>query len=296
MKWIALILLLANVMSYLYGLKQVASKTGQVAKQHESLGAKDMTVIKPNKKSMASQSLAPASAVLNEVPLAQLNIDEKGKVLRQIKPKEQDIRVKPLKKIQMDETLGSVLVLPKPVVLEKEKGEQKSNPAEPVLTTRAPVNSVKVSPAQPTCLTFGPFKDQQTLTKVQRAFELNETDYELVTLGKKNKIKAVRIFMGPFSSTAARKAQRKILNEDKIDHFVVSIDGTPLIQLGYFSDAKRAKNYQQRLKNRNIEAKAALIYSQTSKNTLFKVAKITRKLLETQLKSAKVTLPIKVCS
>ena len=82
--------------------------------------------------------------------------------------------------------------------------------------------------------------------------------------------------MGNFVNTAAMQAETKRLKEMGIDHYVVILDGTSVIQLGYFSEPARATAYRKMLKSRGVNASADTIYHDANKNSWLDVQQTSK--------------------
>ena len=66
----------------------------------------------------------------------------------------------------------------------------------------------------------------------------------------------------------------------KVEHFVIRLNGTPLVQLGYFSEPARAKTYQKTLKARGVDAKADTIYHDAKINSWLDVRMVTKSAIQ----------------
>ncbi len=264
MKWIVVVLALLNVVAFLLGMKidpdvhQTAS-----ASQFEIINASAMSTIEPI---MEKQQDAAANAsdglTLEEDGLAQLKVDKRGQVL--MAPTEPG-----KKKDKVDAKADPPVILPNNLARTEmvkatvQKPVEVAKVAEPEPSS-SPEESANVALA---CYRLGPFNDQNSLASVRRKLENGGIKYTVDERGAPKNVKAVRVYLGAYSNTAALEAETKRLKEMKVEHFVIRLNGTPLVQLGYFSEPSRAKAYQKTLKTRGIDAKTDTIYHDTNINS-----------------------------
>jgi len=205
------------------------------------------------------------AAALEEDKLVQLKLDKRGKVLRMPSASDGDksstakkpIVQKPAVEAQKPVNLVA-LDRSKPAVV-AEPVQKAVNPVDNVVTKQ---ESVPAAPVQAVlkCYRIGPFHNQNTLASTRRALERSNVSYTVDERGAAKKIKAVRVYLGAYANTAALEAEKERLKQMKIEHYVVTLNSTPVIQLGYFSEPARAKAYQKTLLARGIKAKADTMY------------------------------------
>jgi len=263
MKWIVIILVLLNLSAWLLGQKVDPNALSTVsADQVQTINAAAMTVVLPDpENSQAEQDNVVKLQTLEEDSLAQLKLDKRGQVLRV-----------PEAPNKTPKTAGTSVSRPVPVIVANDlSATASSGPVEPVkLAKIAPVEPDPAAKPESapkkgaevalTCYRLGPFNDQNSLAGVRRKLENGSISYSVAEVGGAKRIKGVRVYLGAYPNTAALEAEVKRLKELKVDHFVITLNGTPLIQLGYFSEPTRAKKYQQTLKQRGIEANTDTIY------------------------------------
>jgi hypothetical protein len=255
MKWIVVILVLLNLSAWLLGKKvDPAAQQGVSTAQIETINAAKMSVVQPALE-MAEREEDEALA-LEEETLAQLKVDKRGQVLMAPSAskvdKPQPVEIVALNMMTLDEPSPEIPTAPvqKP---EKPSKVAVSEP-EPQATPEVPAQVVLK------CYRLGPFNNQNSLASVRRALESGGIAYTVDERTAAKDIKAVRVYLGAYASTAALKAETNRLKQMKIDHYVVTLNGTPVVQLGYFSEPARANAYQKSLKLKGVDAKKDTIY------------------------------------
>lgn len=257
MKWIVVILVLLNLSAWLLG-KKVDPVTQQSAStaQIETINAAKMSVVQPSEE-MAKREEDEALALEEDI-LAQLKVDKRGQVLMAPSAPKAD-KPKPVEIVALN------------MMTADEPGAEK--PAAPVQKTEKPAKVAVSAPQpqpQPTpevpaqvvlkCYRLGPFNNQNSLASVRRSLESGGIAYTVDERTAAKDIKAVRVYLGAYANTAALEAETKRLKQMKIDHYVVTLNGTPVVQLGYFSEPARANAYQKSLKLKGVDAKKDTIY------------------------------------
>jgi len=284
MKWIVVVLVLLNLAAWLLG-KRIDPDAQQniSADQLETINAEAMPVIQPAQEK-AKRKVSEALA-LQEESLAQLKVDKRGQVL--MEPTEststpaQAEKSQPANKPIVDTSNSPVIV-----AQDRSKPDVPAEPVQkPITLKKMPVPEPEPEPQAPAqaalaCYRLGPFTDQNSLAGVRRALENDGIEYVVDESTAAKKIKAVRLYMGAYASTAAMEAEVKRLKEMKVEHFVIRLNGTPLVQLGYFSEPARAKAYQKTLKARGIEAKADTIYHEAKINSWLDVRMVTKSAIQ----------------
>jgi len=285
MKWIVVILVMLNLSVWLLGKKVDPSVQLSIrADQAKTINAESMSVVQPSLE-MAQREVDEAAA-LEEEKLVQLKLDKRGKVLR-LPSASNTETPSPVHKPIVQKP---VVEAPKPV--ESEPVEimalDRSTPvatAQPVQKIDKPANKpiaknepLSVAPVQAIlkCYRIGPFHNQNTLASTRRALERSGIDYAVEERGAAQKIKAVRVYLGAYASTAALEAEKEQLKQMSIENYVVTLNGTPVIQLGYFSEPARANAYQKTLRVKGIEAKADTIYHEAIIDSWLEVAQASK--------------------
>lgn len=286
MKWIVVILVLLNLSAWLLGKRiDPGVKQNLRAEQAETINAAGMRVIEPAEE-METRKKNEIIA-LEEEKIAQLKLDERGKVLMAPSAANKDDAssernptvktTKPVKIVAFDRSNSEAPAAPaqKPAELEETAA------SEPVLTpTPAPEpEPKKPAPAVLACYRIGPFTDQNSLANVRRALNRNGMRYTVDKRGAEKQLKAVRIYLGNFSSSDAMQTETKRLKQMEIDHYVVKLSDRSVIQLGYFSEPARATAYQKTLKSRGVNASAEKIYDEVKTDSWFDVKQASNKLI-----------------
>ena len=284
MKWIVVILVLLNISAWFLGERiDPGVEQSLRAEQAETINVAGMTVIEPAEE-MAMRK-KNEELVLEEEKITQLKLDERGKVLMAPSTSKEE-KVSPVRKPAV-ETPESVKIVP----LDRAKSEapaaavqkpakpakaEETAASEPVPTPTPAPAPKKPAQAVLTCYRIGPFGDQSSLANVRRVLNRNGIRYAVNKRGTAKKIKAVRIYMGNFVNTAAMQAETKRLKEMGIDHYVVILDGTSVIQLGYFSEPARATAYRKMLKSRGVNASADIVYDEANQNSWLDVQQTSK--------------------
>lgn len=281
MKWIVVILVLLNISAWFLGERiDPGVEQSLRAEQAETINVAGMTVIEPAEE-MAMRK-KNEELVLEEEKITQLKLDERGKVLMAPSTSKQE-NVSPVRKPAV-ETPESVKIVPfdsakseaPAAAVQKPTKAEETTASEPVPTPTPAPAPKKPAQAVLTCYRIGPFGDQSSLANVRRVLNRNGIRYAVNKRGTAKKIKAVRIYMGNFVNTAAMQAETKRLEEMGIDHYVVILDGTSVIQLGYFSEPARATAYRKILKSRGVNASADIIYDEANQNSWLDVQQTSK--------------------
>lgn len=277
MKWIAVILVMVNLLVFLLMKSYPGADQPIVEGDFETINESAMSVLPPEAQVEETVAVeADVSPDLVEDDLAQLKLDDRGKVLmaRNEAPAAEDKKenneqsVKPAapsaKAVSAKQSVAVLQPLDRD---EKPAAVAKASPA-PAETTAVVAAPVTPDPV-PTvieakaCYRVGPFSNQNQLAKLRRKLETANIEHTVEDKTAPGKIKAVRVYLGAFSDTAALEAEKSRLNKMKIDHFVIVLNGERLIQLGYYSKPAGAKRVQQEMQARNVPAKIATEYKDT---------------------------------
>ena len=118
------------------------------------------------------------------------------------------------------------------------------------------VNSTRDQSAQPSlCLRIGPFFDQNLAKKTSVRLKSWALPFDTRSV-KARKIRAYRVYVGPFATSSEVEAQRKLLTDSGIkDHYVKRQAGEQeIVSLGLFTQSNGAEALVQELKAKNILA------------------------------------------
>ena len=115
--------------------------------------------------------------------------------------------------------------------------------------------NLKVGKTGSICLRIGPFALQNSMLAASRRLEQLNLEYRSKSV-KARKIRAYRVYLGPYQNAAALVSARERLNTLGVkDHYVVrDSDVESAISLGLFSQNKTADNFLRSLKSKNIVA------------------------------------------
>lgn len=278
MKWIAVILVMVNLVVFLL-MKSNPGDVQPVAKGDvETINASAMSVLPPEQQLEPVTAEGAGASDLVEENLTQLKLDDRGKVLmaRNSEPAA-DNKKQPAKStggVTVKSTKQSDSNTATPVLKALDRRDKsaaitKASPAdEATIDSSKAIAKPKPKPAPAVieakaCYRVGPFSNQNQLANVRRKLESANVEYAVEDKTPKGKIKAVRVYLGAFPDTATLEAEKARLDRLKIDHFVIVLNGERLIQLGYYSNPAGAKRVQQDLQARNVPAKIATEYKDT---------------------------------
>ncbi|MBX2869436.1 MAG: hypothetical protein KTR18_12210 [Acidiferrobacterales bacterium] len=238
MKWIAAILMVANVLIFL-GISD--RQVEYVADQQElspDVNGDSMLLLKevyPENAELAQSDLllgasdgvvAPVIATGEDLPetivsddsIASLEVDEQGLTQRidEAEPEEQS------------DTLIAALV-----------------PAE---ITEGPANLL--------CYRIGPFKNKSLWNRATGWVESQKISMNPIS-SESRELRAVRVYVGPFDSIAAAQTDVEVLKQKELDYFVyLRDDNQARISLGYFTQEELSIKFVDYLRTQNIEAKS----------------------------------------
>lgn len=289
MKWIAVILALLNVVAYLLGMKVEPGVMQTVqSSEYEQINLAAMSVIRPDEQARETDEVVASDAsMLEEDALAQLKVNNKGQVLR-AKNKSDVVASNDSSKAQAK----AKSKVEKQHKTASKKQAEVAKKKKPVVLANVdkPAKSAVDAKDAIACYRLGPFKNPKRLQSMRKRLENQGIAYQLDESATKKRVKAVRVYLGPFASDAALAERKKQLVSLKVDHFVIRIKGAPHLQLGYFSEPERANTYQKTLKAKGLAVKADTIYAQGTKNSAIELAQVTEK----KVKALDISKGIKV--
>jgi len=289
MKWIAVILVMVNLVVFLLMKSYPGAVQAVSDSDSETINESAMTVLPPEAQTEELVAVeADESSDLVEEDLAQLKMDDRGKVLMARNDKTADENKKQNSKQATKPTASAKLSEPKttaPVLKPLDRNEKPAAVAKvsPASAEMSVVNAEPVAKPKPkskqepepvsepvpavveeiACYRIGPFSNQKQLANARRKLESANVAYTVEDKTAPGKIKAARVYLGAFSDTAKLEAEKSRLSKMKIDHFVIVLNGERLIQLGYYSNPAGAKRVQQDMIARNVDAKIATEYKDT---------------------------------
>lgn len=116
-------------------------------------------------------------------------------------------------------------------------------------------STVEQSAQQPLCLRIGPFFDQKLASETGERLKAWSLPFDTRSV-KARKIRAHRVYIGPFTSPSEVDTQRKLLTESGVkDHYVKRQAGEQeIVSLGLFTQSDGAEAMMEELKAKNIQA------------------------------------------
>jgi len=308
MKWIAVILVMLNLVVFLLMKAYPTANQAVSDQEFDAVNESAMHVIVPDRtvakvserasgKAFAGNDKADSAAAnapqvkslqakagneLQEDSLAQLKVDNTGKVLMARRDENQDSTEKNVAESKVPPATADNTNTPALQPLDRRQPEAapvkapdqavaKALPEPDPAPIRKPEPAAVAAPAAAVpavveavaCYRIGPFTSQNELTEVRHKLDSQTVSYRVEEKTAPGKIKAVRVYLGAFASQAALNKEKARLTSMKIENFVIRLNGEQLIQLGYFSEPKRAKAYQKKLVARGVKAKTSTIYRET---------------------------------
>ena len=113
---------------------------------------------------------------------------------------------------------------------------------------------------QKQCIRIGPFKKSEPWNNAQQWVVDQGAEFRPIT-SESRELRAVRVFLGPFTSDAAVAETRSLLKDKNLDHFVYQVEnGATRVSLGYFTQEELANKFLNYLGSINIDAKSQSEY------------------------------------
>ncbi len=294
MKWIAVIFALLNVAVFFWAAKLAPNEIQtQRSSAYEVINPSEMTTVKSDDRLAKVPASMPAST-------QQANIDSQA-AADNIEAKA-DSAYQSVLKAQLATNNASGVVIQ---TLEDEKltrVDQNSQAMEASSAARSGVKAASsntsdltgtqdaetksVEEAKPAaaaqqeklaiiaCFRVGPFTDQNSLAQTRWRLERHNVKYQLNS--GPGEIKAVRVYMGAYASSSELNRDKARLTQMDIEHFLIRVNGEPLLQLGYFSEPARAAIYAQKLRKQDLKVKSEMIYRNANINAWLRLQNITR--------------------
>ena len=110
--------------------------------------------------------------------------------------------------------------------------------------------------ASSTCMHIGPFEAEINATKAARQLDAKQIAYLSRTI-RERKVRAYRVYLGPFDGpSAADAARRQLRSEDVTEYYLFEeAGGDATISLGLFSQQTTAQRYIEELVDKEVMAK-----------------------------------------
>jgi len=104
------------------------------------------------------------------------------------------------------------------------------------------------------CYRIGPFRKDDPWKSALAWLDEQQIPFKHVT-SESRELRAVRVFLGPFTSASKSEAAVRELKKKNLDHFVYEIEeGTTRVSLGYFTQEALATKFLGYLKTIDVEA------------------------------------------
>lgn len=293
MKWIAVIFALLNVVAYLLGMKvETGVKQTVQSTEYEQINLAAMSVMRPDEQARKAEE---AAASVEEDSLAQLKVNKQGQVLRT--KNESDAAADDDNAKTQAKAEAKVAQSPQKAA-DKKPAKEVAEKAKPVVVAKVepPTKPVVDAKDALACYRLGPFKNPKRLESMLKRLKSQGITYQLDESAAKRRVKAVRVYLGPFANDAALNQQKKQLVAINVDHFAIRIKDVPHLQLGYFSEPERANTYQKTLKAKGLAVKADTIYAQGDTNTAIEVAQVSENKIKALDISKGVNVQSRSCS
>ena len=286
MKWIAVILVLLNVVAYLLGMRAPVNNVQSVQSgEYEQINVAAMSVIRPEEaRDQQSSQTASDAATVEEDSLAELKVDQRGRVLMAKTAQSEDKQPQaqnatpPIEAdppTQKHDAPAAEQKKDVPVDIKKQvDAPQAETPVETASTKQLTTAPAAAEPAL-MCYRLGPFKNPKRLTSLRQKLDSQGVAYKLDEREATRRIKAVRVYIGPYGKDSALEAQKQQLEKLNIDHFPIRLKGKRLLQLGYFSEPARATNYQKLMQTKGLPVKTETIYLDGTINNSIELAQIS---------------------
>ena len=240
MKWIAAILLVANVLIFL-GIsdRQVESRPGRDDTRPD-VNRESMLLIKEVKPEKVDAEVlsSPALIATEDLPLVTADPadDLPETILTDDRPALLSIDTDGIARVDTPET--------SPPVPESEPG---ADSQETGVESRAIVDY--------SCYRIGPFRDEGSWNAAVTWAEEQQWQFERVR-SESRELRAVRVYIGPYESIASSQSTTDMLKEKELDHFVYLREGKARISLGYFTQEELAAKYVEYLNGQGIDARS----------------------------------------
>ena len=112
------------------------------------------------------------------------------------------------------------------------------------------------------CYRLGPFKKEESWQAATKWMGQNGIEFRHVT-SESRELRAVRVYLGPYSSISSTEPVVRRLKGKNLDYFVsLAENGSVRISLGYFTQEELAAKFLAHLQSIDVQAKSQLEYRQ----------------------------------
>ncbi len=125
----------------------------------------------------------------------------------------------------------------------------------------APTKSA-VSALLSSCYRLGPFKKEASWQAAIQWMKQHKIAFQRVT-SESREFRAVRVYLGPYQSASAAESTVRLLKSKNLDHFLyLAKDDSVRISLGYFTQEALAEKFLAHLQSLDVQAKSQAEYRQ----------------------------------
>ena len=279
MKWIAVLLVLANVAAYFWVQQDESSNLGLDPNRFDAVNLERMTLQSPADSGVNAESLQ--EDVVTQIDLTEAGapkvrtfqgVDEGAaaatdKVLEPKRDDEQgdaqaanevaDLQAQQEQAArQAEQTKAKELKIAEAKAAEAKVAEAKTKAADEAATQVAKAQSAN-------CYRVGPYAEEEAFNEAVTLLANNQIKHKADAFAKQQ-VKATRVHLGPFADAGELQAGKAQLKAKGIDHYAIKFNGRSHLQLGYFSNLQRGENYQNKMKGLGFDAKLEKVYKSDS--------------------------------
>ncbi|MEA3292627.1 MAG: SPOR domain-containing protein [Pseudomonadota bacterium] len=252
MKWLAILLMIANVALYLWmsghqgesGIgdmpaKPEVNRSGMLLLSEIRKPAAEAIVVRESNVPASGQPPAPAGSAAeigDKAPPALVATPDRGEAAVQ--------KAAPEKEAVGDGNTA-----------EPQRPTLRHPTAAPAPTTPAVTPAQQNTEQETACFRVGPFKVKQLLNAVSIALRQEGVRFRVVQ-SKGRELKATRVYLGPYASRAEAGAMIERLKSMGLPAYIYRSDGGQLrVSLGYFTQEGLATKYTAALEQKGVQAK-----------------------------------------
>ncbi len=273
MKWLAVLLVLTNVGAYLWLQRQESINVELDPNRFEGINLQQMTLKIFSRD--PQQSEAVSADTITRIDLTQEITRELSFVAETPNKQAQETVLEPKREVLPKvEDIAETMRLPDiesevDVVDERAMNsglaQMASNSGEESQeAAKVPSQDSSETVINRFCYRVGPYIEQGSFDSAKALMQAQNIDHNITEPEVKSVVKAARVYLGPYDSDEDLQAERGKLKETKVEHYIVQIDGRPVLQLGYFSGLGRAESYTKRLKKVGFDVQMEKLYKQTT--------------------------------
>ena len=236
MKWIAALLMVANVAIFLWVSGRHGTQQAPAVEARPDVNREGMLLLKelePTVPQVAEADDLP-TAVFDSSSMVMVTIDDSGS--EQVKPAESQ------------NTSTEAVLEGQELVSIGENTEQDIDPSLPIGTETAAIDL--------SCYRIGPFKTPDAWEAELGWMNDQGVPFQSVAT-ESRELRAVRVFLGPYQSRVSAQATVNRLRNTELDHFIYEIEGGQVrISLGYFTQEELANKFVSHVKGQGFAAQS----------------------------------------